>query len=103
MVVDIRLELRLRQCTGRMTNRFLFSRQTAARVFFILWLALLVCSSWGQTPQPQPPNNQPPPTGSEGINTTQGQKISPKEAEELFHSVDEILQFASKDTDFPIK
>ncbi|HEV2730729.1 MAG TPA: hypothetical protein VGV15_11915 [Terriglobales bacterium] len=31
------------------------------------------------------------------------QKISPAQAEELFRSVDEILQFASKDTLFPIK
>jgi len=31
------------------------------------------------------------------------QKISPKEAEELFHDVDQILQFASKDTGLPIK
>ena len=30
-------------------------------------------------------------------------KISPKEAEDLFRSVDEILQFASKDTGLPIK
>jgi hypothetical protein len=33
----------------------------------------------------------------------QESKISPKEAEELFRSVDEILQFASKDTGLPIK
>jgi hypothetical protein len=31
------------------------------------------------------------------------QKISPKEAEKLFRSVDDILRFASKDTLFPIK
>src|SRR6185312_1046501 len=31
------------------------------------------------------------------------QKISPQEAEKLFRSVDEILQFASKDTLLPIK
>ena len=30
-------------------------------------------------------------------------QISPQEAEELFRSVDEILQFASKDTDLPIR
>jgi hypothetical protein len=33
----------------------------------------------------------------------QQQKISPKEAEELFHDVDQILQFASKDSGLPIK
>ena len=35
--------------------------------------------------------------------STEEQKISPQEAEKLFRSVDEILQFASKDTLFPIK
>src|SRR5271167_2225691 len=34
---------------------------------------------------------------------TQEQKISPKEAEELFSDVDEILHFASKDSGLPIK
>ncbi len=34
---------------------------------------------------------------------TPEQKISPKEAEELFHDIDQILQFASKDTGLPIK
>ena len=34
---------------------------------------------------------------------TPDQKISPKQAEELFRSVDEILQFASKDSGLPIK
>jgi hypothetical protein len=34
---------------------------------------------------------------------TQEQKISPKEGEELLRSVDDILKFASKDTDLPIK
>ena len=35
--------------------------------------------------------------------STEEQKISPQEAEKLFRSVDEILQFASKDTLLPIK
>src|SRR5579863_2471646 len=34
---------------------------------------------------------------------TPEQKISPKEAEELFHDVDQILQFASKDSGLPIR
>lgn len=46
-----------------------------------------------QDQKPQSADVQPP----------QGTKISPKEAEELFRSVDEILQFASKDTGLPIK
>jgi len=49
---------------------------------------------------PQP--NQKP--AGEGARTTEEQqKISPKEAEELFREVDEILKFSSKDTDLPIK
>ncbi len=90
--------------------------------FLVLCLFVWSLVSWAQTPA-QPPQaspttpDQPLPgvdTGSpqsdkdagEGIRITQSQeekKISPKEAEELFHDVDEILRFASKDTDFPIK
>ena len=47
-----------------------------------------------------PQTNQKP-AGADAA--TQEQKISPKEAEELFRDVDEILKFASKDTDLPIK
>jgi hypothetical protein len=67
-----------------------------------------------QTPAPQnnppPANQQKPDQGTPGSeqNTTAGkanqeQKISPKEAEELFRSVDEILHFASTDSGLPIK
>ena len=84
-----------------------------------LWLSL---SCWAQAPAPPPQasptaadqstpggNVKPPQSekaAGEGIQVTQSQeekKISPKEAEELFHDVDEILRFASKDTDLPIK
>ena len=41
--------------------------------------------------------------GARATQTEQEQKISPKEAEELFREVDEILKFASTDTDLPIK
>jgi hypothetical protein len=56
------------------------------------FLSLLVASlSWAQTPggDARPPQAE--------------QKISPKEAEELFHDVDKILEFASKDSGLPIK
>jgi hypothetical protein len=44
--------------------------------------------------KPVPPPEQPP----------QGEvKITPRQAEELFHSVDEILEFDSKQTGLPIK
>jgi hypothetical protein len=66
---------------------------------------------WAQSPAEPPPTggvNKPAPQASEktasgGAVATQEQKISPKEAEELFHDVDQILQFASKDTGLPIK
>jgi hypothetical protein len=47
-----------------------------------------------QPTKPVPPPEQPP----------QGEvKITPRQAEELFHSVDEILEFDSKQTGLPIK
>jgi hypothetical protein len=47
--------------------------------------------------KPVPPPDQPqqPPQGDV--------KITPRQAEELFHSVDEILQFDSKQTGLPVK
>jgi hypothetical protein len=60
---------------------------------------LLVGISWGQTSQT--PTSPKTPQGA--VPAPQEQKISPKEAEELFRSVDEILQFASKDTELPIE
>jgi hypothetical protein len=48
------------------------------------------------TPAPQEPQQDRKPDAQE-------QKISPKEAEELFRDVDQILQFASKDSGLPIK
>jgi len=58
-----------------------------------------------QTGSP-PPSQQPPDSGPkdvpQGSADESQQKISPKAAEELFRSVDEILKFASKDTSLPI-
>ena len=56
-----------------------------------------------QTPQTQPQPDQPQPPAGEGAGGVPETIISPKEAKELFRSVDEILQFASHDTDLPIK
>jgi hypothetical protein len=88
-----------------MTNRALSPRRTASQLFVIFLLALLpfCLFSWGQAPPAPQPQNKPAPPGGEAAPLPEEQKISPKEAEELFHSVDEILQFASKDTAFPIK
>jgi len=61
------------------------------------------------TPVPQAPSQsaQPSPSGkaapAESSAEAEEQKISPQEAEQLFRDVDEILKFASKDTDLPIK
>jgi hypothetical protein len=80
---------------------------------FIVLIVLFAISAWSQAPAPQPQDNptpaqQQPPSQKadkpEAPSTEdQEKKISPKEAEELFRSVDEILQFASKDTDLPVK
>jgi hypothetical protein len=56
-----------------------------------------------QTPQTQPQPDQPQPPAGGNVSGTPETVISPKEAKELFRSVDEILQFASQDTDLPIK
>lgn len=75
--------------------------------FFWKQTAVLVCSlvlsatlAWTQAPQ----TSADPKSGD----STQKDKpadhqISPKEADELFRSVDDILRFASKDTGLPIK
>ena len=55
----------------------------------------------GESPATTPPTPTNSPTTAQPA--TEEQKISPQEAEKLFRSVDEILQFASKDTLFPIK
>ena len=71
---------------------------------------LLLLSAWAQAPSrssqkdaeaaPSAPQQQDQKAADA---STPEQKISPKEAEELFHDVDQILQFASKDTGLPIK
>ena len=76
---------------------------------------LLISASWAQSPaqSPQtgaatataPQNPQPAPDKKKAAAdaAAQEQEISPKEAEELFHDVDQIMQFASKETGLPIK
>lgn len=86
-----------------MTNLFRnlreFYRKFSSRIFPLGLFLLLAFSVWAQTAPPQTapaPQPQAEPSAKE-------QKISPAEAEELFHSVDEIMRFASKDTGLPIK
>ena len=52
-----------------------------------------------QSPTAQQPSKTAPPANSDKDEV----KITPREAEELFHSVDEILDFDSKQTGLPIK
>ena len=78
-----------------------------------LSICLLASLLWAQAPSPPAQTGTPAspaqtttPTEKPSNQTTSPNhepKISPKQAEELFRSVDEILQFASKDTGLPIK
>lgn len=77
---------------------------------FLCWLLLLEAFVSAQSTAPPASPVQQQKAAGEGARATQTQapqeteqKISPQEAEELFRSVDEILQFASKDSSLPIK
>ena len=90
-----------------------FYRKLGSRLCTVWLVWLWAASLVGQ--QPSAPVKSSPSAATqqqkradEGVRTkpdqaTQDQKISPREAEELFHSVDQILQFASRDTALPIK
>ncbi len=52
-----------------------------------------------EQPKPSPPKGEPAKNGQPNDEV----KITPRQAEELFHSVDEILEFDSKETGLPIK
>src|SRR5579872_2441432 len=56
-----------------------------------------------QPTQPIPPAEQPQKTDQSQPPDQPEVKITPRQAEELFHSVDEILEFDSKQTGLPIK
>jgi hypothetical protein len=83
------------------------------KLWFPLALAglilLLASFPWAQAPVASPqkdagsPPKQDQKTASADHPAAQEQKISSKEAEELFRDVDQIMQFASKDTGLPIK
>ena len=77
---------------------------------------LVACVCYGQQSVPQPVPERPPagvqnrPPASQAQTSQSGneartaeQKISPEQAQALFRSVDEILQFVSRDTGLPIK
>jgi hypothetical protein len=53
--------------------------------------------------QQLPAAQEPPPAPQKDDKEDEEVKITPRQAEELFHSVDEILQFDSKQTGLPVK
>jgi len=92
-----------------MTERKKLYRKFQAWMFAAGLSYLLTSFMWAQAaapPQTTPSGQQPASSGA-GSRAPQAaveeQKISPKEADELFRSVDETLKFASKDTEFPVK
>jgi hypothetical protein len=96
----------------------LFSRRFVWRLLLVVLVAVLCGAAWAQGQDQAPQGQQSQGQQSQGqadksVRPTQepvkpGQpkeevKITPHEAEELFHSVDEILAFDSKQTGLPIK
>jgi len=88
----------------------------SSSLFLVVGLVLLAVSlEWAQSPAPGVPGpvnadgashsapDHSPQNKESDAGTTQEKKISPQEAEELFHDVDQILEFASKDTGLPVK
>src|ERR1017187_3800414 len=96
----------------RMTLKMKFRTSLAV---FLLFVVLTASATWSQPaelPSPtdkaqtqtQTTGDQPQTSAGGGAPSTPAKKqvISPKEAKELFRSVDEILKFASDDTGLPI-
>jgi|SRR5579863_575479 len=86
-------------------------RQSLAILRLLLAVVLAVCclGAARQDQQPASPSPsqappQPPPQASQQSEKEPPEvKITPRQAEELFHSVDEILEFDSKQTGLPIR
>jgi hypothetical protein len=93
------------------------------RVLKLLFAVVLATSAWtllpAQAQEARPPDKNAPPAQSSAQSSAQTDqakpsttkeeppkdevKITPRQAEELFHSVDEILEFDSKQSGLPIK
>jgi hypothetical protein len=91
--------------TGRSFTKFSKSMLHSGRLLLML-AGFAIAQIAGQ--QSSSPNTDQNHGSSAQTNQTAkenagDQKISPKEAEQLFRDVDEILKFASKDSDLPIK
>jgi hypothetical protein len=83
-------------------------------ILLVILAAASLCPSSGQSQAPQnepatgsqqqqPTKPIPPPEEPKQEEPKGDVKITPRQAEELFHSVDEILAFDSKETGLPIK
>jgi hypothetical protein len=68
-------------------------------VLVVPFIFVVLCGAWPQSQPQTPPQTQP----AAAAPATPETIVSPKEAKELFRSVDEILQFASQDTGLPIE
>src|ERR1700741_154148 len=100
--------------------RFLTKLQALIPGLLLMW----ACAAWPQASEPTtPPDKQitnSAQSGNEPRNQNSGDAkapdqpqtpstsgpekvISPQQAKELFHSVDELMKFASDDTGLPIK
>ncbi len=99
-------------------NKTRLSLIGVTRLLFAVVLSLALWIAWPASAQQPPQTNQNAPvkaSQAQDQSTTQPNdqaqdkdqdkevKITPHEAEELFHSVDEILDFDSKQTGLPIK
>src|ERR1700681_3270958 len=81
--------------------------------FAAIFLALLTSCAWARdgdsyhpssaSPSSQQGTAEAPPSETKAPPQNADNKISSKEAADLFREVDHILQFASQDTAFPIK
>ena len=77
------------------------SGNTLKLIFIFIFLSFWGWAQTGQLGEQEKPASAG--TRATQEHPAQEQKISPQEADKLFRSVDEILQFASKDTLFPIR
>jgi hypothetical protein len=93
-------------------TKFYLKFRTVICTILVAWLPASVVLA--QQPAAQAPDQRATPAGAAQANQSSPPKaenpqqqpetkISPKEAEELFRSIDDILKFASKDSGFPIK
>src|SRR5579863_3259533 len=81
-------------------RRLVFSVVLTVAVWWLPAIAQTQPDQPAQVPTTQEPTKPAsPPEGNQGGEV----KITPRQAEELFHSVDEILQFDSKETGLPVK